>query len=123
MIRHIIKYIYPPRRMYSIPKHISAEYDRVQMTPEEELILMAGMARDPAGAREAFVDLEQEHGNQVWQYIQLQLRKKRTMTAKQRFWMLVRQVLGEGEPRKVERRRTIEPIVYSNFKSKETDSC
>lgn len=118
MISKLIRYIFPPRRMYSVPKQVSAEYDRVQMTPEEELILMAGMARDPAGARAKFVELEQDYGNLVWDYINLQLRKKRTLTAKQRLWMLTRQILGEGEPRKYEHRRQVEAIVKTNYQVK-----
>ena len=78
-------------------------------------ILMAGLARDPTEAGMIFEQMKAEHGDEVFQYIQLELRRKRTKTFKERLWMLLRRALGEGEPRKYERRRPVEPIVKTNY--------
>lgn len=116
MIRQIYLYLYPPRKLHRIPKRVSASYDRAQMQHDAQLCLMAGLARDPAGAMNEATRLRQKHGDEWHQQLHLELRRKRHTTARQRAWMLIRQILGESEPRKFERRRTIEPIVYTRIK-------
>ncbi len=116
MIRQIYRYLYPQRKLHRVPKRVSAEYDRAQMEPDAQLCLMSGLARDPAGALAEAQRLREAHGDEWHQHLHLELRRKRNTTASQRAWMLIRQILGESEPRKVERRRPVDPIVKSKYK-------
>jgi hypothetical protein len=116
MIRQIYRYLYPHRKLHRVPKEVSAVYERVQMTPEEEIIIMAGLARDPAGARDTFKRLHRLHGDEVFRHVRLELRRKRHKTAGERAWMLIRQILGENEPRKLERRRKVDPMIKTAYR-------
>lgn len=122
MIAKIIRYLYPRRRLHSIPKHITAEYVREQMNTDEQLIMMAGLARDPDEAKHVYQGLHQTHGNKVYRHIQLILKRKRTTTARERLMMLLRQLLGEDEPRKYARRRDEEPIVKTDYRIKREET-
>ena len=119
MINRLIRYLLPPLQMYSVPRRISAEYQRAQMSAEEQLIMMAGLARDPADARRVYQALERQHGDGVYEHLQLQLMRQRGQTVRQRWLTLIRTILGEGEPRQMTRRRHVEPIVYIKYTHKD----
>lgn len=111
-----IRYFWPRRKMHRVPKSISAEYDRVGMTPEQQIIIMSGLARDPAEAAQVFADLEAEYGDSVFQMIRLELKRQRTKTFGERWWMLVRKVLGEEEPRKYTKRKKPDPKIVTQVR-------
>ncbi|MEO1440946.1 MAG: hypothetical protein AAFV33_11115 [Chloroflexota bacterium] len=119
MISQIIRYLLPPRRLSSPPKHISAEYMRGDFTTEQQLVMMAGLARDPERAAALYAELEAEHGEDVLDYIRLQIKRNRSSTIQERFLMMVRRILGEAEPRKYERTRARDPIVKTDYRHKE----
>lgn len=117
----IILYLLPPRKLRAVPRHISADYDRPAMSTEQQLVLMAGLARDPDAAQKKWDQLERKHGENTLQHIRFLLRKRRAKTVKQRFWMLMRRLLGEQEPVLKERRRTVEPRVLVGFARHKVD--
>jgi len=115
MLLRILRYLYPYRKLYRVPHKITAEYDRTAMTTEAQIIMMAGLARDPDAAQTIYDDLKAEHGENVLQHIRFELRRRRAYTAKERFMMMLRGILGEHEPRKFERRRPPDPKVKTNY--------
>jgi len=75
------------------------------MSARQRLVMMAGLARDPAEADTIYNDLARRHGDQVNDFIYLELHRRRAHTLRERAWMLIRQILGEEEPRRFEARR------------------
>ncbi len=110
MINRVLRYLFPRRRFWSVPREISAEYDRTQITREQQLIMMCGLARDPQAAQNVFDQLKAKYGDDVYRRIELHLRRQHARTLKERFWSMMRRLLGEKEPRKyIEKRRRKEP--------------
>lgn len=116
MLKRVMRYLYPHRRLHRVPRRITATYERDQMSIDAQLMMMAGLARDPADARRMFAQLQREHGDRVYEHIELQVRRQRASTARERFWMLVRRMIGEGEFRRYERRREAVSRVQSNYR-------
>lgn len=75
------------------------------MTQQQRLIIMAGLARDPAEAQTIYRELKRLHGDKVNEHIYLELERNRAHTFNEKLWMLIRQILGEEEPRRYEARR------------------
>ena len=100
MISLMLRYLFPKRGLWSVPRVLSAEYERTDMTRDQQLIMMAGLARDPQAAQSVFDKLVIEHGDKVYETIEFHLRRQYARTLEQRFWSMVRRILGEKEPRK-----------------------
>lgn len=116
MISKFIRYLFPPRGMYRVPRHITAAYRRADMSKEEQLIIMAGLARDPPEAKRVFERIQARHGEHTYKYIQLELKRRRSQTIKERLLGMFRAMLGETEPRRYERRRKQEAIVKVRYR-------
>src|SRR6056297_2062971 len=100
MISLMLRYLFPKRGLWSVPRVLSAEYERTDMTRDQQLIMMAGLARDPQAAQSVFDALRVEHGEHVYKYIEFHLRRQYARSLEERFWSMVRRILGEKEPRK-----------------------
>jgi hypothetical protein len=112
MPNNIISYLFPPVQFRSVPRHISAKYKRGKLTRRQALILSAGLARDPAMADTVFADLEAEHGEQVMDYVQLQLFKPRHEPLSLRVMKLLRRIMGEAEHENLSKRKRVAKVNY-----------
>ena len=97
MIRSFFDFLFPRQKLPPPPKHLTSEWARGKIDDDIALVLMARLARDPHEARQVLDELKREHGDDVWDYIILQLRKPRTETWQERFWKLLRRMAGELE--------------------------
>ena len=94
---NVIQYFFPKRKLHRPVKHVSAKYDRRDITKEARIIMMAGLARDPVRAHELFNEMQQEHGAGVYRQIRLEVRRKRSKTFWQRLIALCQKITGETE--------------------------
>jgi hypothetical protein len=117
MIQRILRYLYPPRKLHRIPRTISAEYKRQAIRPDAQLIMMAGLARDPHDGRRVFNELADQHGEKVFDHIYFEIRRQRSSTARERWMRLLRQIMGENEPVAVTRRIKRDPKVIVRLRS------
>lgn len=113
---NLIRFLFPPRKMYRPPKTISANYRRQDMTRTQALIMSAGLARDPLEAQRVYEEKRAEYGPRVWDYIELELRKPRGETFGERLLKLMYRICGEDEPRQKEYRRKQEATVHVDYR-------
>lgn len=116
MIRQIIRYLFPPKRLYTVPKVVSAEYYRGEISRDEALVLCAGLVRDPAGARAYIARLKLKHGENYIRAIHFELHRRSFSTFKKRLYRAFLWALGEREHHTHEYRRKSEPILTTRFK-------
>lgn len=116
MIKQIMRYLFPRKRLYSVPRVVSAEYYRGEISREESLVLCAGLVRDPAGARDYIARLKQLHGEKYIRAIHFELHRKSFSTFKKRLYRAFLWALGEREHNRYERRRKPEAIMFTRFK-------
>lgn len=108
-------YFFPKRKLHRIPKQISALYNRGEISKEQAIIMMAGLARDPMEAQSIYKRLKTEHGDEIWDYVEFNVRRARTGTFKQRLMKLMRKIFGEDESPNL-RVRKVESIVFMDYK-------
>lgn len=109
------EYFFPKRKLHRIPRHISAQYARDEITKAQAIIMMAGLARDPAEAQGVYESLKEKHGDKVWDYVEFNVRRKRYGTFWQRLMKLMRKIFGEDEHPNF-RVRKQESIVYMDYR-------
>ncbi|MEM9954342.1 MAG: hypothetical protein AAF846_22215 [Chloroflexota bacterium] len=117
---NIHDYFFPKRKLHRIPKHITAQYARDEITKAQAIIMMAGLARDPIEAQSIYIELKQKHGDKIWQYVEFNVRRKRTGTFQQRLMKLMRKIFGEMERPNL-RYRVEEPIVNMDYRIRKQD--
>lgn len=96
-LKPIRRYFFPPRKLHRIPAHISAEYERGEISRAQQIIMMAGLARDPDQAQQVYQELRNQYGEDVWDYVRLEVRRQRTGTFYDRMLKLFQRVAGEQE--------------------------
>lgn len=114
-MNEIIRYLFPRQRLYRVPRSVTADYTRGNMSYKQSLIIRAGLARDPQEAEEVYQKLKAEHGENVWRYVNFRLKQQRSDTFPERLLKLFRRLLGEGEPRKRMPRNNKEAVVESRY--------
>lgn len=97
MSKKMRDYFFPKRKLHRIPKEISAQYARDEISKAQAIIMMAGLARDPQQAQQIYEGLREKHGNKVWDYVEFNVRRQRVGTVGQRFMRLMRKIFGESE--------------------------
>lgn len=113
----VMRYFIPKRKLYQVPRHISADYDRSRMTRQQSILMMAGYARDPQHAQRLLEELEAAHGRNLWQQVQFVLKRPFDKTFWQRLLILFRRAFGESDspvPR-YRKRRSQEPIAWYRY--------
>lgn len=110
----LIRYFFPRRKLYHVPKHVTALYNRGEITHEQALVMSAGYARDPQQAASVLNELRKQHGRNVWNYLLFNPRRKRVKTVYERFLTLMRRMFGELEY-PVTTARKQEAIVYMDY--------
>lgn len=108
-------YFFPKRGLHRIPKEISAKYARNEITKAQAIIMMAGLARDPQHAQLTYENLKKQHGDKIWDYVELHVRRHRTGTFKHRLMKLMRKIFGEMERPNL-RHRPEQPIVKMDYR-------
>lgn len=117
----IIQYFFPKRKLHSIPKSITAEYNRGAISREQAILMMSGDARDPEEANKLYEELKQKHGSSAWKYVNFYVRRQRTQSFSERLMMLMRKIFGEDEMPNL-RKRKVEPIVAMDYNWRADDS-
>lgn len=112
---NIIRYFFPKRKLHRIPKHISAHYDRGDITQAQAILMYAGFARDPQEAQRVYNDLWRQHRSNIWKHVEFELRRKRTATFGEKLMRLLRFIFGEHEYSFDNRKRPDESIVYMEY--------
>lgn len=107
-------YFFPKRKLHRIPKQVSAMYARDEISKEQAIIMMAGLARDPMEAQNVYIALKEQHGDRVWDHVEFNVRRKRTGTFKERLMKLMRKIFGEDEQPNLRIRRE-ESIVLMDY--------
>lgn len=107
-------YFFPKRKLHRIPRHISALYARDEITKEQSILMMAGLARDPQEAQNIYIRLKTEHGDKIWDYVEFNVRRARVGTFQQRLMKLMRRIFGEMEHPNL-RYREQQPIVLVDY--------
>lgn len=115
MINKIRRYFFPRRKLHQLPKHISAEYTRRNITTHQAIIMMAGLALDPAEAQFVYDTLREQHGDKVWQYVRFEARRRRSGTFKGRLMKLMRRIFGENERPNL-RYRKDDPVIFTDYR-------
>lgn len=111
-------YFFPKRKLHKIPRHISAMYTRNEISKEQSIIMMAGLARDPMEAQSVYEALRKEHGKDVWKHVQFEVRRKRLGTFSGRLMKLMRKIFGEREYQNYKRLNE-ESIVFMDYRFEE----
>jgi hypothetical protein len=97
-LRPIQRYFFPPRGLHRIPKHISADYARHDVNVHQRLVMMAGLARDPARAQHIYDEMVSEYGlDDTRRRLELQVKRNRPGTFGERLLKLLRRIFGENE--------------------------
>jgi protoporphyrinogen oxidase len=115
---NIKQYFFPPRKLHQIPRHISAEYGRSEITSEQAIIMMAGLARDPEQAQQVYAGLKAKYGKDVWKHVDLEVRRLRNGTFSERLMKLMRKIFGENETMSL-RQRKEDAVVLMNYRIEE----
>ena len=118
MIYSLIRYFYPKRKLFIIPKTITAKYRRDDATKEQSIILMAGLARDLDDAQAVWDELYSEYGDEIYDYIEFSIKRQYTFTFRERLFKLLRRMMGEQEPQLMEYRRKSTPRVNVDYRHK-----
>lgn len=115
MLAQLIRYLFPKREFHRVPRKVTALYDRGELNHQQALVMMAGLARDPQEAQKVFDELYATHGDKTHEHIKLELRRKRTQSARERFIKLLRDIFGEYERPFDNRTRKQESIVLMDY--------
>lgn len=113
-MRKLIDYLYPRRKLWRVPKSVTAAYERGNMTKSQAIFLLCGLARDPDEAQAMVEDYQERYGLEMWNYVHMEVKRKRTETVKERIMKLLRKIAGENEYIPT-RRRSNDAIVTMDF--------
>lgn len=114
-ISTIFRYFFPKRKLHRVPKQVTALYDRTQLTYQQAIVMMAGLARDPEKAQQIFDELYQQHGKDTYKHIKLQVLRNRTSSPAERFMRLMRFMFGEHEHDPTQRQAKQESVVLMDY--------
>lgn len=106
----MFKYFFPRRKLWLVPKHITAEHDHKSVQQEHALIIMAGLARDELEAERVLVKLRAKYGAEMWQHIKPRVKRDWGLSAGQRWLRLFRRWFGEYQTPNVPDRKSVNEV-------------